>query len=456
MGDPFVALFFRCLDVFEVYGPKGESGGTVKKTGKGVTKGSLKSKGASFKVSFKVSLQDIKNARKELQRVLPSTPLLLNTWLSEAFGCEIYLKLENMQPIGSFKIRGATYKVSQLSPAQKRKGVITASAGNHAQGVAWGSHLHGVSSVIVMPKGAPLVKIQNTKALGAEVVLRGMNYDEAYEYAREMAKKTGRVFIPAYEDEKVIAGQGTVALEMLEQEPGLDFVVGSVGGGGLMSGVALAYKALRPETRIVACQSLKAPSMIRSIQEGQSVVLETADTFADGIALARASEKMRKILSSLVDEWVGVSDEAIASAIVTLLEKAKTVTEGAGAISLAALEPLLGKIRGKKVGVIISGGNIDVNLLGRIIDTGLVRAGRRVRLQVLISDRPGSLARLTELIAEEGANILQVIHDRDNPKTQIDQTAVDLTFETRGPEHSARLLEVLRKHVLKIESDTKY
>lgn len=403
------------------------------------------------KAPLRVSIGDIKNARRELQRFLSPTPLLLNKWLSEAMSCEVYLKLENMQPIGSFKIRGAAYKISQLSTVQKKKGVIAASAGNHAQGVAWGSQQNGVSAVIVMPRSAPLVKVQNTRAQGAEVILSGNNYDEAYQQALEIGKKSGRILIPAYEDEHVIAGQGTVALEMLEQQPELDFVVGSVGGGGLMAGVGLAYKSLRPETRVVGCQSLNAPSMIRSIQEGHAVTLKSADTFADGIALIHGSERMRKILAPIIDEWVGVSEEAIAAAIVTLLEKAKTVAEGSGAVCLAALEPLAGKIRGKKVGLIISGGNIDVNVLSRIIDVGLVRAGRRVRINVTVSDRPGSLARLTELIANQGANILQAIHDRNDPSTKIDETAVALTLETRGPEHSVSLIEILKKNVLRLE-----
>lgn len=421
--------------MFEIVLPRSEPGGSMKvKTS-----------------SLKVSIHDVKDARRELQKFLVPTPLLLNKWLSEALSCEVYLKLENMQPIGSFKIRGAAYKIFKLSSTQKKKGVIAASAGNHAQGVAWGSQLQGVSAVIVMPRSASLVKVQNTRAQGAEVILRGLNYNEAYQHALEISKKSGRILIPAFEDEAVISGQGTVALEMLEQQPDLDFVVGAVGGGGLMAGVGLVYKALRPETRIVGCQSLQAPSMIRSIQEGRGVKLESAETFADGIALIQGSERMRKILAPLIDEWVGVSDEAIAAAVVTLLEKAKTVAEGSGAIALAALEPLAGKIRGKKVGVIVSGGNIDVNVLSRIIDVGLVRAGRRVRINVIIADRPGSLARLTDLIAKQGANILQVIHDRNDPSTQIDETGVALTLETRGPEHSDSLIDVLRKNVLRLE-----
>jgi len=400
---------------------------------------------------LKITLEDIKKARKELQQYLAPSPMLFNSWLSESLGCEIYLKLENMQPIGSFKIRGATYKISRLSASQRKRGVIAASAGNHAQGVAWGARQLGASALIVMPTGAPIVKLQNTKALGAEVVLRGENYDQAYAIAREIAEKTNRVFVHAFEDEAVIAGQGTAGLEILEQLPDVDFVVGSVGGGGLMAGISTAIKVLKPKVQLVGCQSSGASSMIQSIRTGKAVKLESSHTFADGIAVIQASEKLRKILSSQIDHWVEVDEEAIAASILTLLEKAKILSEGAGAVAFAALEQLKTKIRGKKVVLIISGGNIDVNLLSRIIDLGLIRSGRRLRVNVLLSDRPGSLANLTRLIAKQGANILQAIHDRSEPFTKIDQTDVALTLETRGPDHSAAVIKALKTKVLRLE-----
>lgn len=402
-------------------------------------------------MKFKATLAEIQDAKHELDKYLPPSPLLLNPWLSEFMDCQVYLKLENMQPIGSFKIRGATYKISKLTEAQKKLGVIAASAGNHAQGVAWGSRQLGVHALIVMPQSAPIVKLQNTQALGAEVVLKGNNYDEAYIEACQIAAKTGRNFVHAYEDESVIAGQGTVGLEILEQLPEVDYVVGSVGGGGLMAGVATVFKSLRPQTQIVGCQASGAPSMICSIRKGKAISLNSAVTFADGIALMKSSEKMRQLLAPVIDEWVEVSEEAIAAAVLTLLEKGKILSEGSGAVPLAALEGMRKLIRRKKVVLIISGGNIDVNVLSRIIDLGLVRAGRRVRVNVWIADRPGSLALLTELIAKEGANILQAIHDRNEPSTTIDQAEVALTLETRGPEHSAVLIEKLRSHVLRLE-----
>jgi threonine dehydratase len=404
-----------------------------------------------MKKKIDISLADIQAAKTELSKYLEPSPLLLNSWLSEELGCQLYLKLENMQPIGSFKIRGATYKISRLSKAERKRGVIAASAGNHAQGVAWGSKQLGVNALIVMPKGAPLVKVQNTRALGAEIVLAGDTYQDAFDEAREIARKTGRVFVHAFEDQDVIAGQGTVGLEILEQLPDPDFVVASIGGGGLMSGVATVIKALRPKTQLVGCQATGAPSMLRSIQKGKAVVLDHVDTFADGIAVSRASEAMLRILAPKLDRTLEADDEAMAAAVLTLLEKAKIIVEGSGALPLAVLDQLGPRIRGKKVVVVISGGNIDVNVLSRIIDRGLIRAGRRVRVNVLMSDRPGSLARLTELIARQGANIIQAIHDRNEPGTRIDQTEVALTLETRGPQHSQAVIQALRANVERVE-----
>lgn len=406
---------------------------------------------ASAAHGFDVSLADIQTAKTELAKYLQPSPLLLNTWLSEELGCELYLKLENMQPIGSFKIRGATYKISRLSPAERKRGVIAASAGNHAQGVAWGARKLGTSALIVMPRTAPLVKVQNTRALGAEIVLEGDNYQEAYDIALQLAKKSGRVFVHAFEDTAVISGQGTVGLEILEQLPDPDFIVSSIGGGGLMSGVSTVVKALRPQTRLVGCQATGAPAMVRSLLQGKAVTLDSVDTFADGIAVSRASEPMRRLLASRLDEVLEADDEAMATAVLTLLEKAKIIVEGSGALPLAVLEQMRRRIRGKKVVVIISGGNIDVNVLSRIIDRGLIRAGRRVRVNVLMSDRPGSLARLTDLIAKQGANIIQAIHDRNEPSTKIDQTEVALTLETKGPEHSEALIQALRENVVRLE-----
>ncbi|MBI3544778.1 MAG: threonine ammonia-lyase [Deltaproteobacteria bacterium] len=400
---------------------------------------------------MKVSLADVEAARGTLAKLLEPTPLLPNRWLSERLGCQVFLKLENMQPIGSFKIRGATYKIARLSAAQRRKGVITASAGNHAQGVAWGCAQFKTKATIVMPVNAPLTKVQNTAALGAHIVLCGDNYDEAHAHARKLAAKSGAVFVHPYEDVDVIAGQGTVGLEIIEQLPEVDCVIGSMGGGGLMAGVGTVIKEFKPKTLVVGAQASGARSLIESIKRGKPFSTGQADTFADGIKVKTASAAMVKILKPLLDVVTHADDEATAAAVLTLMEKAKVVAEGAGALPLAVLERLTARLRGKKVVLIVSGGNIDVNVLSRIIDRGLILAGRRVRLNVFITDRPGSLNRLTGLIAEKGANILQAIHDRDSPSAGIGETSVELTVETRGPEYSRELIEALGRHVARLE-----
>lgn len=400
---------------------------------------------------FHVTLSDIQKAKLELDKHLTPTPLLTNARLSERFGCKLFLKLENMQPIGSFKIRGATYRISRLTREQRRKGVICASAGNHAQGVAWGSARYGVSALIVMPKEAALIKVENTKALGAEVRLEGANFQEAMTTAQTLARKTGRTLIHAFEDPDIIAGQGTLGLEIVDQCPDVDAILTSMGGGGLISGIATAVKSLKPDTLLVGCQAAGAAAIAESLKKGRAVQLPSVNTFADGIAIGKASAPVLKIIREHVDRVAVADDEEIAAAVLALMEKAKTVAEGSGALPLAILEREKKKFRGKKVVVVVGGGNIDVNLLARIIDRGLIRAGRRLRVNVLISDRPGSLMRLTQLIASHGVNVIQAIHDRSEPSTRIDQTDVALTLETKGPAHSREIIQALKSHVVKLE-----
>jgi threonine dehydratase len=401
--------------------------------------------------SFEISLADLWKAREVLSQYLEPTPLVSNAWLSQEFGCDLYLKLENMQPIGSFKIRGATHKIATLAPEEKSRGVIAASAGNHAQGVAWGSAKLGVKATIVMPRSAVLTKVQNTRSLGAEVILEGDTYDQAFEAAQRICKERGLIYVHAFEDRAVIAGQGTIGLELLDQLPEVDFVVGAMGGGGLMAGISIAIKELKPQVQLVGCQASGAPAMLRSLQQKKAIVLDEVNTFADGIAIARTSDAVRELLQPRIDHLVEEDDEGIAAAVLMLMEKAKIVAEGSGALPLAGLEKLREKVRGKKVVLLVGGGNIDVNVLGRIIDRGLIRAGRRVRLTVLLSDRPGSLARLTALIAQEGASVIQAIHDRNESSTRIDQTQVALTLETKGADHSKRLIEAITSQVLRVE-----
>ena len=398
-----------------------------------------------------VSFTQVQEAHARLRDVINPTPLQRSRTLSALCGGEVWLKPESLQRTGSFKLRGAYNRIATLSAEERARGVITYSSGNHAQGVAWGSRKLGVKATIVMPKSAPIVKIQNTRSLGAEILLEGDTYDESYKAALEIAKKTGKTLIHAFEDEAVVCGQGTCGLEIMDQLPDADVIVGSIGGGGLMGGVASAAKAIRPGIQVIGCQASGAPSMVQSLRQGHAIKAGKPSTFADGIAVSEASERMRQLLAPLLDEVVDVDDESIAAAVLALLEKAKVVAEGSGAISLAALEKLRAPLKGKKIVVIVSGGNIDVNVLARIIDRGLIRAGRRLRVNVWLSDRPGSLAQLTELIARQGANVLQAIHDRSEPSVTIDQTEVALTLETRGQEHSDEVVRALREHVIRVE-----
>jgi len=398
-----------------------------------------------------VTLASIREASEVLGKYLVPSPLLHNEWMSASYGCDIYLKLENMQPIGSFKIRGATNKIAHLTARERRKGVIAASAGNHAQGVAWGAKKLGVKATIVMPRGAPLVKVQNTEKLGAEVILAGDTYDECFAFTQKLAKKTGKVLIHAFDDPEVIAGQGTVALELLDQLPDVDAVVCSVGGGGLLAGIATVFAQLRPKTKIYAAQAAGAASMAKSLKKGHPITLKKVETFADGIAVGATRKTTFDILNRYVDKMLVADDEAIAAAILTLAERARVVSEGAAAVSVAVLEQLKKELKGKKVAIIVCGGNIDVNVLNRVIDRGLIRKGRRLRVNVLISDRPGSLARLTATIARVGANVIQAIHDRSEPTTTLDRTEVALTLETRGHEHSAEVIREIRKDVVDLD-----
>lgn len=400
---------------------------------------------------YSVTLSDVRKAEGVLKKHLQPSPLLFNPWLSAVYGCEVFLKLENMQPIGSFKIRGATNKIALLTAQERKKGVIAASAGNHAQGVAWGAKKLGVKATIVMPRGAPLVKIQNTESLGAEVILSGDTYDECFLVAQKLATKTGKILVHAFDDPAVIAGQGTVALELLDQMPEIDAVVCSIGGGGLMAGISTVMNELSPKTKLYGSQASGANAMTLSLKKGQPVSLARVETFADGIAVGVTRRGPFDILKKSIDRMLTADDESIAAAILTLIEKAKIISEGAAAVSIAVLDQLKKELKGKKVAVIICGGNIDVNVLNRVIDRGLIRKGRRLRVNVMISDRPGSLAKLTAVIAQAGANVIQAIHDRSEPTTTIDQTEVALTLETRGPDHSRDVIQAIRSVVMDLK-----
>jgi len=399
-----------------------------------------------------ITLQAIQDARARLGRAIYHTPCPVSLTLSRLCGCRTYFKLENLQMTGSFKERGALNKLLQLGEAEKRAGVIAASAGNHAQGVAYHATRLGVKSTIVMPRPTPLIKVVNTRDLGGEVILHGANYDEALSHARQIAAEQGLTFIHAFDDEAVIAGQGTIGLELLEEETAFDVVVVPVGGGGMISGVAIALKESRPNIRVIGVEPEYYAAMKAAMEAGRTVEISTQPTIADGLAVKRAGEITSEIVRRYVDEIVTVSEDEIASAILKLLEIEKTVVEGGGAVGLAAV--LFGKIAGienKNVAMIISGGNIDPNLLSKIIERGLAKDGRLVRIRVLGRDRPGELARICQHAADVGANILEVTHNRAFANLEVGGVEIDLTLETRGHDHVEQLLKVLGEDGIEAE-----
>jgi threonine dehydratase len=390
------------------------------------------------------SLDDIRDAARALTGVAHETPLEGSSTFSEMAGRPVYLKLENLQKTGSFKLRGAYNKIHLLSPKEKARGVIAASAGNHAQGVAYAARHAGIRAIIVMPETAPLSKVSATRGYGAEVVLTGTSYDEAYARAKEMEAQEGLTFVHAFNDPAVMAGQGTIGLEMLRELPQMQAVVVPVGGGGLISGVATAIKEVAPHVKVYGVQAEGADAMARSKAAGSLVRTTEAVTIADGIAVKVPGEATFEVVRRYVDEIVTIDDEAIATAILMLLERAKLVVEGAGAIGLAAL--LNGKIAAQgPVACLISGGNIDVNFIARIIERGLVKAGRRVIITTRVVDRPGSLQKLLASIAASRGNVLYVHHDRIQHDVPLGQAKVQVSLETRDTAHTGEILDALQR-----------
>jgi threonine dehydratase len=388
--------------------------------------------------------EEIESAQKRIRNAILRTPMVCSDTFSTLTGQEVFLKLENLQKGGSFKIRGAYNKLSQLNTALRRRGVVAASAGNHAQGVAIASSLLGIPSTIVMPEGASIAKQMATRSYGGEVLLLGQNTDEALEYAKKLVEG-GKSFVHPFDDEQVIAGQGTIGLEILEEVPDLDGIVVPVGGGGLISGIATLVKKKRPRVKIIGVQSVNAPSAFISLKKKGIVEVKVKPTLADGIALRKVGEITFPIIQRNVDEIVTVDEEEIASAILMLMERKRVVAEGAGAAPLAALLSRRWKIRLKKVVLVISGGNIDINLLDRIIEKGLSQTGRMVRIGVLLRDVPGSLAKLSDLVAEHHANILHIIHERADKDIPIGFSKVILVLETRGSDHIREIQKGLKQ-----------
>ena len=351
--------------------------------------------------------------------------------------------MDNQQRTGAFKERGALNKLLMLTTEQRGRGVIAASAGNHAQGVSYHAGRHGIRARIVMPLPTPLTKVSATRAYGAEVLLHGANYDEAFVKALELSRQDSLILIHAFDDDAVIAGQGSLGLEILQQHPDIEVIVSPIGGGGLIGGIACAVKETRPSVKIFGVQPARIPSMKAAVAAGRPVTLESAKTIADGIAVRRAGECTLPLVQKYVDDIVTVEEEEIANAILLLLEREKTLAEGAGAAAIAAVLNKKIELHNKRVAVLVCGGNIDVTLLARIIERGLVKDGRLVRLRVHLPDYPGALHRLTGILADHRANIVETSYDRAYHGVNLGDTAIDITMETRGPEHIAELLSAL-------------
>jgi threonine dehydratase len=398
-----------------------------------------------------IQLEDIKTARPIIQPIIHRTPMNLSRSFSERFGTEIYLKRENEQKTGSFKIRGAYNKIHSLTSDEKKRGVVACSAGNHAQGVALSARLAQVKATIVMPQSAALVKVEATRDYGAQVILHGDYYDLAQDHAKELCNQKGFVLIPPFEDPYIIAGQGTLGLEILEDVADLDSIVIPIGGGGLISGVATAIKAINPKCKIYGIQSARAPSMADSFKANKITLdPKSASTIADGIAVKRPSPYIyENYISKLVEDVVTVTEDEIAEAIVLLMERAKAVVEGAGATGLAAL--LAGRVKpGKKCCVLLSGGNIDMNIVEKVIERGLCRHGRLVAFSVVVDDVPGMLNKITTCLAAERANVLQVEHNRTAPNLALLETRIDFLVETNSEEHAAHIKSALKGLGIKV------
>lgn len=383
---------------------------------------------------MQVSLDDIKKARETLAGVICRTGLAYTNTVSEMSGNNVYLKMENLQRTGSFKLRGAYNKIANLSAEEKLKGVIASSAGNHAQGVALAATTFGIPSTIVMPKHAPLSKVNATRGYGAKVVLHGDVYDEAYAKAKCIQAEEHATFVHPFDDPMVIAGQGTIALELLEDLPEVEVVVVPIGGGGLISGMAVALKNLKPNIKIIGVQTKNMPSMAEAISKQCIVTIPGNPTLADGIAVKTPGTLNFDIVKRYVDDIVTVDEEEIAGAILLLLERVKTISEGAGAATIAAVLHRLSHYKDRKIAAVISGGNIDVNTMTRIINQGMVKSGRKVFFDTMISDKPGTLCKLLHLIADAGANVLAVTHCRDNRGVALGYANVELELETADEE----------------------
>jgi threonine dehydratase len=398
-----------------------------------------------------VTIADVWQAHKFLKPIMHHTPLSASRTMSEMTGADIYLKAEHMQRGGSFKARGAAYKISRLTKEQRNAGVIAASAGNHAQGVAIAAAEYKIPCTIVMPEIAPLAKVTATQGYGANVVLYGATYDDAYQHCLELQAASGATFVHAFDDPDIIAGQGTLGLEMLNDLPDADAIVVPIGGGGLISGIAIAARALKPDITIIGVQAEGAPSCYTSLKAGEITTSSSIMTIADGIATKRPGDLTFSIIKRLVDDVVLVNDEAIINAVLLLMERCKMLVEGAGAIGLAALLSGAVQLKGKKVLVPLTGGNIDINLVGRFIEHGLATAGRYFVLHTRLTDRPGELMRILGTISDMRINVIDVRHQRISSRLPIMQREETITLETRDRAQCEELLLRLRAEGYTVE-----
>jgi len=398
-----------------------------------------------------LELADVTAARDRVAETARETPLEYSDTFSKRTGADVHLKLENFQRTGSFKIRGATNKIAQLSDAEREAGVVTASAGNHAQGVALAATRAGVDSTIVMPEHAPISKVNATREYGAEVVLHGIDYDAAAETAHEIEREEGRTYVHAFDDPAVMAGQGTIGLEILEQCPDVDTIVVPIGGGGLISGVATAVTEAA-DVRVVGVQAEGASSVAESLRKGERVERGSVDTIADGIATRTVGDLTFDVIRERVDEVVAVTDPEIADALTSLLGRTKTLVEGAGAVPMAALlEERFDYDDGETVVPALCGGNIDLNVLTKVITHGLVERGRFLRIRTVLKDRPGALLELAQLLADNRTNIHAIEHDRASKDVAMNAAEVELDLETRGREHALELLDTLEAAGYEVE-----
>lgn len=396
----------------------------------------------------RLTLDHVYKANYILRSVVRQTDVLYAPKLKS--GTELYLKTENLQVTGSFKVRGAYYKMSQLTQEERERGVIACSAGNHAQGVALAAQKNGIKAVICLPDGAPISKVEATRSYGAEICLVEGVYDDAYQKAQQLRDEKGYTFIHPFDDPDVIAGQGTIALELAEQVPDMDAVIVPIGGGGLISGIAYTLKNLNPNVKIYGVQASGAPSMLNSIHDAHIETLDSVFTIADGIAVKQPGSITYEICSKYVDEIVTVTDDEISAAILALMEQHKLVTEGAGAVAVAAA--MFGKmdLTGKKTVCLLSGGNIDVTILSRVITRGLLMSGRSCQLNIELVDKPGQLMKVSRIIAEQGGNVTAVHHEHSNEGSDVNGCYLRLTLETKNFEHIEKIKNALKKVGIKI------